>query len=199
VEGLQVRTVSAADKARAIDTLVLAFASDPITRWLWPEPHQYVAAMTAFTPAFGGEAFSHGSAYATPDFGAASLWLPPGIHPEEEPLTALLGGTVLASIKDAAFSMFGQMASFHPAEPHWYLPLIGADPTFQGKGYGSALLTHALERCDRDGLVGYLEATNVRNMTLYKRHGFEEMGRIEAGGSPPLVPMLRPKRSSRSK
>ena len=40
--------------------------------------------------------------------------------------------------------MVEQMANYHPREPHWYLPLMGVDPTCQGKGLGSALMRHAL-------------------------------------------------------
>ncbi len=43
------------------------------------------------------------------------------------------------------FSMFEQMDALHPQEPHWHLPLIGVDPAHQGKGIGSALLSHILD------------------------------------------------------
>jgi hypothetical protein len=36
---LQVRTVSPAEESSAIETITLAFAADPMTRWCWPEPH----------------------------------------------------------------------------------------------------------------------------------------------------------------
>ena len=87
-----------------------------------------------------------------------------------------------------------QMAAFHPHEPHWYLPLIGVYPASQGQGVGNALMTHALARCDRDGVAAYLESTNPRNVSLYRRHGFEPLGEIRAGDAPPLVPMLRKRR-----
>jgi hypothetical protein len=50
---------------------------------------------------------------------------------------------------------------------------------------------HATEICDRDGVLAYLESSNLRNVPLYERHGFEAMGTIQAGGSPTIVPMLR--------
>jgi ribosomal protein S18 acetylase RimI-like enzyme len=83
------------------------------------------------------------------------------------------------------------MEHYHPSEPCWYLPLIGVTPGFQGKGHGGALLSFALQRFDREGHVAYLESSNPRNISLYKRHGFEEMGVIQAGSSPTLVPMVR--------
>jgi ribosomal protein S18 acetylase RimI-like enzyme len=65
------------------------------------------------------------------------------------------------------------------------------DPTRQGKGYGSALLEHALALCDRDGKLAYLESSNPANIPLYERHGFEVAGTIQAGSSPPFWPMVR--------
>jgi ribosomal protein S18 acetylase RimI-like enzyme len=89
------------------------------------------------------------------------------------------------------FAVLDQMGSYHPSEPHWYLPLIGVDPVLHGKGYGSALMEHALIQCDRDKKLAYLESSNPKNMTLYKRHGFELLGTIQVGASPPIFPMLR--------
>jgi GNAT superfamily N-acetyltransferase len=85
----------------------------------------------------------------------------------------------------------GTQSDFHPTEPHWYLPFIGVDVTKQGRGYGSALLRHALERCDRIGLPAYLDATSPLNKPLHERHGFEELGVIQASSSPPMWPMQR--------
>jgi ribosomal protein S18 acetylase RimI-like enzyme len=65
------------------------------------------------------------------------------------------------------------------------------DPDAQCQGYGSALLRHMLVALDREQLPAYLEATSSRNVPLYERHGFEVLGTIQRGGSPPIVPMLR--------
>jgi ribosomal protein S18 acetylase RimI-like enzyme len=50
---------------------------------------------------------------------------------------------------------------------------------------------HAVERCDRDRMLAYLESSNPRNIALYERHGFEVMGRIQIGAGPLVTPMLR--------
>jgi ribosomal protein S18 acetylase RimI-like enzyme len=60
-----------------------------------------------------------------------------------------------------------------------------------GRGLGSVLMRRGLERCDKDHLPAYLESSNPRNISLYERHGFEIIGRIQAGASPTLTPMLR--------
>lgn len=179
------------DEARAIDAIVLAFAVDPVARWSWPQAHQYLTHMPALVRAFGGHAFSHGSAYCTDHYAGAALWLPPGVHPDEEQLVALTQTTVAPETQADVFGVFEQMGTFHPEEPHWYLPLIGVDPAQQGKGHGEALMAYALERCDREHLPAYLESTNPRNISLYQRHGFEPLGAIQVGTSPRIVPMLR--------
>lgn len=186
-----VRVMTSADEVPANDTIVLAFAADPVARWSWPESHQYLTSMPSLIRAFGGRAFGHNGAFATDDYAGAALWLPPGVPPDEEALGELMQATVSASIRDDVFALFEQMAKYHPAEPHWFLPLIGVDPAYQGKGHGDALMAYALQQCDRDHVSAYLESTNPRNMSLYRRHGFEVLGTIQVGSSPPLVPMLR--------
>ena len=186
-----VRTLTPDGESAAVATIVLAFAADPMTRWTWPNPDQYLAAMPRMARAFGGRAFAHGSALATEGFTGVALWLPPGVEPDGEGLSAVMQSTVApAQLEDGA-GLFEQMAAYHPHEPHWYLPLIGVDPAHQGKGHGDALMSYALARCDRERVPAYLESTNPRNISLYRRHGFEPLGTIQAGSSPPLVPMLR--------
>jgi len=191
VGSLTVRTMTSADEAPAIDTVVLAFAADPVARWSWPHSRQYLTSMPSFIRAFGGNAFTHGSAYCTDGYAGAALWLPPGVPPDEEMLGEIVCRTVSASTRGDVFAVLEQAAKYHPAQPHWYLPCIGVDPVHQGKGHGDALMTYALQHCDRDQVPAYLESTNPRNVSLYRRHGFEALGRIQVGSSPPLVPMLR--------
>jgi ribosomal protein S18 acetylase RimI-like enzyme len=191
VEALTVRTVAPHDAGPAIHTIVLAFASDPVARWTWPNAQQYLEAMPRLALAFGGGAFAHGGAHYTDGFAGVALWLPPGINPDEEALGEVLQSTVSPSHCADVFATFEQMAQYHPQEPHWYLPLIGVDPAHQGKGLGDALMAHVLARCDRERVPAYLESTNPRNVSLYRRHGFEPIGAIQSGSSPILVPMLR--------
>jgi ribosomal protein S18 acetylase RimI-like enzyme len=145
--------------------------------------------------AFGGNAYAHQSAYYIEGYRGAALWLPPRVRPDEDALSALMRDTGAAEVQKDLASVFEQMGSFHPKEPHWYLPLIGVDPFHQGQGFGSALMKHALIACDRDGTLAYLESSNPKNIPLYERHGFEVLGTIQVGSSPPIVPMLRKPRT----
>jgi GNAT superfamily N-acetyltransferase len=83
------------------------------------------------------------------------------------------------------------MDEAHPAYPHWYLPWFGTDPAEQGRGRGSALMSHCLDVVDADRLPTYLETPNPRTIPFYQRHGFEVVGTAQAGACPPLTLMLR--------
>ena len=60
----------------------------------------------------------------------------------------------------------------HPTSPpHWYLALLGADPTVQGQGYGSALLRHGLAyHTTTDDDPVYLDC-GYENTKFYQRKG----------------------------
>jgi GNAT superfamily N-acetyltransferase len=148
--------------------------------------------MPRFVKAFGGRAFEYGTAYITEGVRAAALWLPPGVEPDEATMGAVLEGALRPEIAEDLGVILKGMAEHHPHEPHWYLPLVAADPNWIGQGLGALLMKHALRRCDEEGIAAYLESTNPRNISLYERHGFKIIGRIQGGSSPVMMPMLRP-------
>jgi GNAT superfamily N-acetyltransferase len=186
-----IKAATAADEAAVIDVVTLAFGADPAARWTYPDPQQYLRHFPSFVRAFGGKAFARGSAYYVDGYPAAALWLPPDVHPDEEAMMALLQRTVSGPVLQDGLAVFEQMGRYHPSEPHWYLPFVGVDPPQQGKGYGAALMRHALLPCDRDRTLAYLEASSPKSIPLYERHGFALLGTIQVGTSPPISPMLR--------
>ena len=186
-----IKYTTTSDAVAAVDVVTLAFSTDPVARWLYPNPHKYLANMPRFVRAYGGKAFVHKSAYYVEGYRGVALWLPPDVHPDEDELLSLIQHTVSKREQEDLFALFEQMESYHPKDPHWYLPLIGVDPTHQGQGYGSALMQHGLFPCDREQTQAYVESSNPRNISLYKRHGFELLGTIQVGTSPLVFPMLR--------
>ena len=186
-----IRTVEPAERSRATNIQVLAFAADPVIRWLWPEPDAYLRHFPALLAGFGGRAFDHQTAYVSHDFRGGTLWLQPGVSPDDEALEAVAHDRVSEPTRSELLKVFAEMAASVPAEPHWHLAFIGVDAFWHGNGIGAALLEHTLERIDAEGSRAYLESTNPRNITLYERHGFEVVREIRVGSAPPLIPMLR--------
>ena len=186
-----IRNTTVSEKPRVIDTVVMGFALDPILRWLYPAPHDYLSHGSTLIRLFGGRAVENNSAYHLADHTGAALWLPPGIPPDEDGIVKLCEENFEGSKLDEVFSMFEQMDSFHPDEPCWHLAFIAVDPLQQNKGYGTALLKHTLEVVDQNKKLAYLESTNEANLSLYRRHGFELIGTITAGSSHSLFPMIR--------
>jgi ribosomal protein S18 acetylase RimI-like enzyme len=187
----EVKSAGANIQASSISTVVLGFAADPMARWVWPDSFEYLRIMPQFVKAFGGRAFENGTAYITEGARAAALWLPPGVQPDEAAMGAIITEALRPGIAEDIGPILQGMAEYHPHEPHWYLPLIAADPSWIGQGLGTLLMKHALRRCDEQGIVAYLESSNPRNISLYERHGFRIIGEIQHGFSPTMTPMLR--------
>lgn len=185
---------SKAECARAIDALTLAFVADPVMRWMYPAPGDYLEHFPAFAHAFGGESFAAGTAWLAEGGGGAALWLPSGVHADGDAIAEAIFGTIDEARHSDMEPVLSRMDALHPEEPHWYLPIIGVDAACQGRGLGAKLMQTALERCDADGLIAYLESSNPTNIPLYQRHGFEIVEEIRVGEVPVVTPMLRPAR-----
>ena len=188
---LTVSQVGEDERPAALDTLVLAFAADPVERWLYPQPESYLGSFRRFLVAFGGRAFDEHTAWKIGPGSAVALWLPPGAEPDSDFLVATLTGTVAPDQHDVMFAVLGQMEEAHPAYPHWYLPWLGVDPAVQGRGLGTQLLRPCLAVVDHSHLPAYLETPNPRTISFYERLGFEVTGQARAGSCPPITCMLR--------
>jgi ribosomal protein S18 acetylase RimI-like enzyme len=187
-----IKSANAEQEASIAGVLTLAFMSDPVMRWLWPNPLDYLTNYPLMVKCFGGSsAFKHNTAHYLEDWSGAAIWLPPGVEIDAEGVLAVLQSSLSQEKLEQGLAVMEQMASYHPKEPHWYLAIIGADPSCQGRGNGSALMRHALEACDRDKKFAYLESSNPRNLSFYLRHGFDLVGAIHVGDFPPVFPMVR--------
>jgi len=188
---LSVSAVSESEREKVLATLVLAFAADPVERWLYPEPQHYLLNFPRFLAAFGGGAFAERTVWRLGAFSAVALWLPPGTEADGAAITTLLAETVAADKQDDTFAVLSQMDTAHPAYSHWYLPWFAVDTAVQGRGLGGQLMAHCLQVVDGTHLPAYLETPNPRTIPFYERHGFEVTGEAQAGTCPPITFMLR--------
>ncbi|MDF0530103.1 GNAT family N-acetyltransferase [Tsukamurella sp. 8F] len=175
----------------ACGVMARAFADDPVVRWVQPRRLQ-AADVLLFRAMYASMHGAPGSAHLVRDRGVAvgaAFWDPPGYEPP--PVMQLLALPPLAlavrtgSVRGARLVM--RMLELRPAEPHWYLSTLGA--VTPGRGIGTALLRHGLDRVEGPA---YLESSNPRNLPLYERFGFEVTGEVSIAGSPPLAAMYRP-------
>lgn len=186
-----IKTANESEKEMVIAVLTLSFSTDPLNRWAFNSPDNYLNFFPSFAKLFGGMAFNNSTAWYIEDFAGAALWLPPSVEPDYEAVANLIKEAAPENKKPDLFNLMDQMEKYHPSEPLWYLPMIGVDPLYQNQGHGSALLKQALAFCDRDRTLAYLESSNPKNIPLYERHGFKVLGKIQVGTAPVLQPMLR--------
>ena len=183
--------LSEAQRRAAVLTLVAAFIADPVERWLYPAASEYLTHFGRFIEAFAGQAFTARTAWALADGTAVALWLPPGAGADADAVVRVLMETVAPAKHADTFAVLEQMGASHPTYPHWYLALLGVDPSHQGLGLGSRLLEAGLRTVDADHMPAYLETPNPHSVPLYERYGFVVSGRLQAGTCPPMVSMVR--------
>jgi len=166
-------------------TLGRAFFDDPVMTWMLPEAGRRAKVLPKMFATITRHQFlAHGACEVATDgahIAAAALWTPPG----QWKTSGWQDLRMLASFVSAFGSRFqrGQqmselMKKHHPEEPHWYLGVIGSDPTFRGGGYGHALMKSRLDRVDAEFAPAYLESSNPDNLPYYQRFGFEVTGEI---------------------
>ena len=195
-EADSVGPVPAPGRDRVVAALARAFYDDPMFGWMVPDDSRRLDQIERLFGLFGRRFwFGFGLAFTTPRVAGGAIWVPPGeaqlsVWRQLLMLPAMLRAT---GVRDFPRLMraLSIMDAKHPHEPHYYLPVIGVDPPWQGKGLGGALLRPMLERCDREGMPAYLEASTPRNRALYERNGFTVSEEVTLPGGPPLWLMWR--------
>ena len=166
---------------QAIEVMGRAFLNDPFLRYLAPDDIQ----RARLTPEFIGIVVKYcvlfGEVWTFPSLDGVACWLIPG------KTSPSLGGmlrrgmlTMPLKFGWAGFQRFMAVVSYTETlhkqfapEPHWYLWVLGVDPSQQGKGLGGRLLQPVLSQADGAGQPCYLETLNESNLPFYHKHGFE--------------------------
>ena len=190
------RKATHADLPAMIETLVRAFADDPVWGgWAFPDRAQAARHRALFFGLWVEMALRHDFVWVTPGHEAVASWFPPGTGedtPEDAARLARLAHENLGA--HAATFLAGQQVieTSRPAEPrHYYLSIIGTDPAHRGRGLGRMLLDEGLEVIDRERFPAYLESTNRANIPLYESRGFRKFGAYTLPGGPTMDQMWR--------
>jgi GNAT superfamily N-acetyltransferase len=186
-----VRDVVASDADPLAAVLGRAFADDPVWQWMFPRHPERMAAM--FAMLLHHTRLPNGLSELAEYNGtilAGALWDPPGrwrisVAAQLRQLPGLL--RILGTRTYTVLRGLGELERAHPIEPHWYLAVIGTDPTAQGRGLGSALLRSRLSRCDDRRFPAYLESSKEENVPYYERFGFRVTGEVPLPGGGPHV------------
>jgi len=193
-DGSDIRKVAEADIPRVVEALARAFYDDPFWSWCFPDSRRLKRLRRGFNLYLRTIYLPLGECYTTDRVIGGALWVPPyRWRLRRWQQLRMLPGMIAANGRDLPMLMrvISVVESKHPRETHYYLPFLGVLPEWQGRGFGAALLRPVLERCDREGLPAYLEASTPRNRALYERHGFEAREEIRVKDSPPLWLMWR--------
>lgn len=174
-------------------SLTKAFSDDPVFVYLMGGAFNAKRANLAFNM-LGRHMLAHGIIMTNDDRSAAAYWGPPGSW--KVPISSIVK-TMPISLRAyqwqtiRALGVLGRMEKLHPKEPHYYLEVLGTDPSQQGKGHGAALLNAILEKADNEGVGAYLESSKDTNVPYYRRFGFEVVGEIHHPNGPTMWRMWR--------
>lgn len=178
-----------------IEILVDGFFDNPVLAWVFRDESTRRDALGAWFR-FWVKAYGEAGHLVVTEAGdGAALWAPPDQPPLSGAETEALIDIVREHNGERTGLVLGSLATVvQPTAPHWYLNAIAARRGERGRGIGASLLEPFLERSDAEGVPIYLESSNPRNLTFYRRYGFEDHGpRVDLPESgPPLQPMWRP-------
>jgi GNAT superfamily N-acetyltransferase len=196
-DGGDIRKMTWAELQPVASTLARAFYDDPHFRWFVREDNRRMAVLERGFATFMSRIWlRQDEGYTHERLIGAALWMPPNTWHMGPLAQLLLLPTIVHNLRADTPRLLKALAFIekkHPREPeHWYLPIIGVTPAWQGRGYGAALLRAVLDRCDSDQVPAYLEASSARSRVLYERNGFKAVEECRyAADGPPLWRMWR--------
>lgn len=116
----------------------------------------------------------------TDDHKGVAMWLGPK-NPELNTIRLIFSGMIFFPFR-VSLDGFIRMARLarkfdeqHAMQrkPHYYLMIMGIDPSLQRKGIGSQLIREVTAKADRERLDCYLETLLESNVLFYTKHGFK--------------------------
>jgi ribosomal protein S18 acetylase RimI-like enzyme len=160
--------------------LARAFQDDPAWGWVLPNPRRRAALLPwLFQMGFEITDAQVWGAGTEGQLRGVARWMPPGrpgVHVGPM-LRALVATPLRVREATSRFLAYGRAVEALRAqavpEPHWYLAGIGVDPPYQHRGVGTTLLGPGLEAAGKAGVPCALLTNSERNLSFYKRSGFE--------------------------
>jgi ribosomal protein S18 acetylase RimI-like enzyme len=167
-----------ADRFRALDSLVAAFAADPVLRHLFPDDATYPQHAAAFFGHLFDKRVHHGTIWTVGQGASVAMWDAPAAvgSAAESTLADQLPPDALARVNAYDEAVHGAL----PPGPFWYLGVLGTHPGHAGRRWGHAVMAAGLRRAAADGLPAVLETSNPGNVEVYRRAGFDVVRAVRA-------------------
>jgi GNAT superfamily N-acetyltransferase len=188
------RLATDADQEPVTEMLARAFLEDPVMVYMFPDPAVRRRKLAPLFRLLFQSNHALGGCDVTGEAEAAGMWRPPGHwHISNWEILRNIGKfiSVYGLMPRRVFAVLDTMEKAHPREPHWYLMVLGTDPSRQGKGYGGITMRHRLAQVDAVHMPAYLEASRDTNVPLYASFGFEQTGEMTFPNGPTIYPMWR--------
>lgn len=188
------RPATPADREAVAAVLARAFAVDPLMTWVFDRVGRRPEASRRFFAWYFDRLVGQDICSVESSLRGAALWALPGQWAPTPWQQAQIALRMAPAVRRPVRVLrgIGQVEQAHLSEPHLYLAVLGADPSAQGQGVGSALLRSGLELADEERWPAYLETATERNVALYGRFGFVVTRRLQMpGGGPPVWLMRR--------
>jgi GNAT superfamily N-acetyltransferase len=195
-----VREALRTDRRRISTSLSLAFEDDPVSAFIFRRDRGRRSRLVSFYRIVLDMMSEHGAVYTDRRVRGAAVWRAPSPPPVASLKATREGLRMLATLRSAtgrALALDQIVSQARPVEPHWYLAILGTEPSEQGRGIGSALLAPVLARCDDERMLAYLESSKAENLPFYERHGFRVAEELRVPGGPTLWAMSRQPRVAR--
>jgi len=189
-----IRRVAPAEVPALAAVLARAFAADPMLVWPMVTTDDLPARIRAMFEAIDTPFAREGWMVEAADGLGVMTLLPPGSAAREEQLAAEVAPLTAAVSPDggARYDAFWSWIwSMLPDEPHWLLDQLAVEPAAQGRGIAGAMVRHAVERAEADGIPLFLETGIERNLGFYARNGFRVFAEGDAPDGGPHVWFLR--------
>ena len=170
-----------------------AFVEEPMMCWPMGEVEDRVERFTRCFAAFLEVVLELDLVSEADNASGASVWIPPDTfeswadHPWNQQQIHLL-----TADSGRRYDEFWRWVdSRNPDEPLWQLDSIAVDPSYQGQGFGGALILEGQLRARTEGLGAFLSTGTERNVTIYGRYGFRVIDDAYAPNGGPRIWFMR--------
>lgn len=201
---VQFRKATEQDLPAILETLTNAFSQDPFLTWFVRSGDRAREGLTDFFRfMIGGERPEAQWLEVSKNCEAVALWVrwadvdpSKPVYSDSQKLAKAVGFAGFLRLNNASLadkivkSARADMSARAGTRDVAYLRFLACSPEFQGRGLGTGLLEHGLDRCDQLGLHAYLETATEQNEKMYIRRKFSTEKRYRYGADQHMRAML---------